>query len=76
MHPQPEIFQAELAKVFPTDGKRIKVVLFEISPKLALPLLVFAPRKADDEKKCLHDDRRDHVDPKLALQGINHNCEH
>ena len=76
MHPQPEIFQAELAEVFPSDDKRIEVILFEISPKLALTLLVFAPHKANDEEKCRHDDRRDHVDPKLALQGINHNCEH
>src|SRR5947207_10227992 len=72
MHSQPEIFQAELTEVLPSYGKRIKVVLFEISPKLALPLLVFAPHKADDEEKCRHDDRRNHVDPKLALQGVNH----
>src|SRR5262249_25919719 len=53
MHPQPKIFQAKLAKILPCDGKRIEVVLFEISAKLAPPLLVFPhrnprPRKSND----------------------------
>ena len=72
MHPQPEIFQAELAKVLPSNNKRIEVVLFEISPKLALPLLVFAPQKTEAQKQQRYNDRRDDVDRKLALQGINH----
>src|SRR6516164_105162 len=74
MHAQPEIFQAELAKVLSSNSERIEVVLFEISPKFAPTFLVFAPHKADAEKKCRHDDRRDHVDPKFALQGVNHDC--
>ena len=72
MHPQPEIFQAELAEVFPSYDKRIKVVLFEISPKLALPLLVFAPQKTEAQKEQRYDDRRDDIDRELALQGVNH----
>src|SRR4030095_786132 len=47
MHSQAKIFQAALAKVLPSNSKRIKVVLFEISPKLAPPLLVFAPEQTD-----------------------------
>src|SRR5882724_4580309 len=72
MHPQPEIFQAELAEVFPSYDKRIKVVLFELSPKLALTLLVFAPQKTEAQKEQRYDDRRDDINRELALQGINH----
>src|SRR4030095_10578519 len=72
MHPQPEIFQAELAEVFPSYDKRIKVVLFEISPKLALPFLVLSPQKTERQKEQRYDDRSDDVDRKIALQGVDH----
>src|SRR4030095_12468192 len=72
MHAQPEIFQAELAKVFPSNSKRIKVVLFEISPKLAPLLLVFAPDKAESEEKQRYNNRSKDVDRKLALQCVSH----
>src|SRR5216117_4196695 len=74
MHPQPEIFQAELAEVFPSYDKRIKIVLFEISPKLALTLLVFAPQKTEAQKEQRYDDRRDDIDREFALQCVNHDC--
>jgi len=57
MHTQPKILQAKLAKVFPSDGKRIEVVLFEISPKFAPPLFVFAPDKAESEEKQRYNNR-------------------
>src|SRR5262245_10464426 len=72
MHPQTEVFQAELAEVLPSNGKRIKVVLFQISSKLAPTLLVFAPQKTEAQKKQRYDNRRNDIDRKLALQGINH----
>ena len=52
MHPEPEILQAEFAKVFASDGERIEIVLFQISAKLAAPLLVFSPDEADGEKEA------------------------
>ena len=45
MHAQPEILQAEFTKVFAGDRERIEIVLFEILPKLTLPLFVFSPEK-------------------------------
>src|SRR5436190_334917 len=74
LHPQPEIFQAELAEVFASDGKWIKIVLFEISPKLAPPLLVFAPQKTEAQKEQRYDDRPDDIDREFALQCVNHDC--
>jgi hypothetical protein len=56
MHTQPEIFQTELAKVLPSNNKRIEVVLFEISPKLAPPLFIFAPQKTEAQKEKRYDD--------------------
>jgi hypothetical protein len=43
MHPQPEIFQAKLAKVFARDGERVEIVLVEVFAELALPFLVLSP---------------------------------
>src|SRR4030095_4755281 len=72
VHPQPEIFQAELAKVFARDGKWVEIVLVEVFAKLALPFLVFSPQKTEPQKEERYNDRSDDVDRKLALQGINH----
>src|SRR6516225_3979605 len=72
MHAQPEILQAEFAEVFPRHSKRIEVILFEISPKLASPLLVFAPQKTEAQKEQRYDDRRDDINRKLALEGVDH----
>src|SRR6266571_1400883 len=43
MHPQPEIFKAEFAKVFARDRERVEIVLFKISAKLPSPFLVLSP---------------------------------
>ena len=51
MHAQPKIFQAELAKILASDGERIEVVLFQVSPKLAALFLVFAPEKSCYQKE-------------------------
>src|SRR5206468_10240400 len=67
MHAQPEIFHAEFAKVFARNGKRIEIVLFEISAKLATAFLVFSPSKSCRQKEQRHDDRGDDVNTKLAL---------
>ena len=72
MHAQPKILQAEFSEVFPSYDKRIKVVLLEISPKLALPLLVFAPQKTEAKEEQRYDDRRDDIDREFALQGVDH----
>ena len=72
MHPQPEIFQAELAKVLPSDGERIEVVLIEVPAKLAAAFLVFSPGETCREKKQRRNDRGDDVDAELALQSFDH----
>src|SRR4029453_6984449 len=72
VHPQPEIFQAELAKVFARDGKRVKIVLVEIFAKLASPFLVLSPQKTERQKEQRYNDRSDDVNRKLALQGVDH----
>src|SRR5438552_4224944 len=72
MHAQPKILQAEFSEVFPSYDKRIKVVLLEISPKLALPLLVFAPQKTEAKEEQRYDDRRDDIDREFALQCVDH----
>ena len=72
MHPQPEIFQAELAEVFAGDGERVEIVLVEVFAKLALPFLVFAPDETEGEEQHRYNDRSDDVDRKLALQGVDH----
>src|SRR4029453_548100 len=74
VHPQPEIFQAKLAKVFARDGERVEIVLVEVLAKLASPFLVFSPQKTERQKEQRYNDRSDDVDRKLALNGINHNC--
>ena len=72
MHAQPEIFQAEFAKVFPTDRERIKIVLFQISSKLSSPFLVLPPEKTCRQKEQRHNDRCNNVDGKFALQRVDH----
>ncbi len=72
MHPKPEILQAEFAEVFARNGKRIEIVLFEISAKLATAFLVFSPEKARGQKEQRYDDRSDDVNTELALQSVNH----
>ncbi len=72
MHAQPKIFQAEFAEVFASDGERIEVVLFQISPKLPAPFLVFSPDKACRQETERHNDRRDDVNAELALQSFDH----
>src|SRR2546429_7269936 len=72
MHPQPEIFQAELAEVFPSDCEWIEIVFLKVSSKLAAAFLVFPPNEADRQKEQRYDDRRDDIDRELTLQGINH----
>ena len=72
MHAQPKIFQAELAKVLPGNSKRIEVVLFQVSSKLAPSLLIFAPQKTETKEEQRYNDRRNDIDRKFALQGINH----
>src|SRR4029077_4476381 len=74
VHPQPEIFQAEFAKVFARDGERVEIVLVEVFAKLALPLLVFAPQKTEAQEEQRYNDRSDDVDRKLTLQGIDHSA--
>jgi hypothetical protein len=74
MHSQPKIFEAELAEVLPGNCKRIEVVLFEISPKLPLPFLVFSPQKTEAQKEQRYDDGRDDIDCELALESINHSA--
>src|SRR5262249_13913579 len=72
MHAQPEIFQAELAEVFARYCERIEIVLVQVSAELAASLFVLAPQKTERQKEQRYDDRRDDVDRKLALQGIDH----
>src|SRR5437588_7336956 len=50
MHPEPEVVQIELAKVFPRDGERIEIVFLEIATELAASLLVFSPKETSDQK--------------------------
>src|ERR1700719_1808439 len=72
MHSESEIFQTEFAKVFARDRERVEIVLFEISPKLPSPFLVFSPEKTSREKEQRDNNRSDHIDAKLALEGFNH----
>jgi hypothetical protein len=72
MHPQPKIFQAELAKIFSGNGKRIKIVFVKISAKFSASFLVFAPEKASHQKQKRDDDRGDDVDGHLAFERFNH----
>src|SRR5262249_31658089 len=72
MHSQPKIFQAKLAKILSSNNKRIEVVLFEISPKLASPFFVFAPQEAESQKEQRYNDRRNDVDRELTLQSVDH----
>ena len=51
MHPQPEIFQTELAKVFARDGERVEIVLVQVFTKLASPFLVLSPQKTERQKE-------------------------
>src|SRR5207247_1732084 len=52
--------------------ERIEVVLIEVPPKLAAAFLVFSPGKTCGEKEERDDDRCDHVNAELALQGFDH----
>ena len=72
MHPEPEIFQAELAKVLARNGKRIEVVIVQISAKLAASFFVFSPEKACRKKEQRYNDRCDDIDAELALQSLDH----
>src|SRR4030095_6981413 len=72
MHAQPKIFQAELAKILASDGERIEVVLFQVSPQLAALFLVFAPEKSCYQKEQRHNDRGDHIDAQIALHHFAH----
>src|SRR5262249_35699714 len=72
MHAQPEIFQAELAEVFARYCERIEIVLVQVSAELAASLFVLAPQKTERQKEQRYDDRRDDINRKLALQGIDH----
>ena len=72
MHSEPEIFQAEFAKVLARDGERIKIVLFQVSAEFAALLFVFPPKKAHGEKEKRDEDRRDDVNAELALQSFDH----
>src|SRR6202043_3717995 len=65
-------FQAELAEVLATHRERVEIVLVQISPEFPAPLLVFAPSETSRQEKERRDNRRDHVDPDLALQCANH----
>src|SRR6266404_9275754 len=72
MHSQPEIFRTELAKILATDCERIEIVLLKISSKFAPALLVFSPKESGNQKQQRDNNRCDHIDAELALQGIYH----
>ena len=72
MHPEPKIFQAELAKVLAANGERIEVVFLEVSPEFPAALLVFSPDETGGQKNQRGDDGGDDVDTDLALQSVNH----
>src|SRR4029077_5591550 len=72
MHPKAEIFETEFPKVLARNGERIKIVLVQIPPKLSTSLFVFSPNETRSQEKRGRDDRSDHVNPNLALQGANH----
>src|SRR5439155_830297 len=72
MHPEPEIFQAELAKVLARNGERIEVVIVQISAKLAASFFVFSPEKACRKKEQRYNDRCDDIDAELALESLDH----
>src|SRR5262249_25738262 len=74
MHAQPKILQTEFPEVFTSDRERIEVVFLKVSPKLAEAFLVFPPNEAYSQKEQRYDDRRDDVDPELALQRVDHEC--
>ena len=72
MHAEPEIFQIELREVVAIDGIRIEIVFLEAATLLRAALLIFAPEKTHCVESARHNDRSDHIDGKLALQGFNH----
>src|SRR6476660_7270403 len=73
MHAQPEIVQAELAKVFARNGERIEIVLVEIATVLA-SFLVFPPEKTGGQQDERGDDRRDYINRNVAAESFDHMC--
>src|SRR5438874_5040092 len=72
VHPEPEIFETEFAKVFATDCEWIEIIFFQISSELATSLLVFSPDKTRHQKQQGDNDGSDNVNTELALQRLNH----